>query len=259
MKRRFLINEPNSSKIEENEKNNQLNLNEKIEKLSKFVDGIRSNDIETSFNSLVEIRKLLSTNKNPPINSIIQQGIVPDLVQFLKSNHKEFQFQAAWSLTNIASGTSEQTRIVVDSGTIPIFITLLDSDSEDIREQAVWALGNFAGDNLNYRDEIINNSNTINSILKILQNSSKVSVIRNTTWAISNLCRGDPYPNFQIFKPLLDTLVKLLNYNNKEIKIDILWSLSYLASSSSEAIDSILITGVCQTIVDLLVFVIIIY
>ena len=43
--------------------------------------------------------------------------------------------EAAWALTNVASGTSEQTAVVVHVGGVPRFIQLVQAQSSEIREQ----------------------------------------------------------------------------------------------------------------------------
>ena len=60
-------------------------------------------------------------------------------------------------MTNITSGTSEQTSKVVNAGAISRLIKLVDSTNEECAETAIWALGNIAGDSAAYRDLVIKN------------------------------------------------------------------------------------------------------
>jgi len=217
-----------------------------------MVQALQSNDPEAVFNATQQFRKLLSIEQKPPIAEVIKEGIVPRFVQLLKEESRpNLQFEAAWVLTNIASGNADQTRVVVEHGALPLFVVLLQSPNEDVREQAVWALGNIAGDCPNFRDLVLQ-SGGLNPIMRIVGDTSRVSLMRNATWTLSNLCRGKPPPPLEWVTPALGTFATLIHSMDVEVLTDACWALSYLSDGSNDRITAVIMSGVCQRLVDLL-------
>ena len=115
--------------------------------LETIVEKANSPEPATQLAAVQAARKLLSSDRNPPIDALINSGILPVLVRCLNcADNPSLQFEAAWALTNIASGTSAQTQAVVQASAVPLFLNLLTSPHQNVCEQAVWALGNIIGD-----------------------------------------------------------------------------------------------------------------
>eukprot|EP00594_Rhizosolenia_setigera_P007976 CAMPEP_0178969868 /NCGR_PEP_ID=MMETSP0789-20121207/19140_1 /TAXON_ID=3005 /ORGANISM="Rhizosolenia setigera, Strain CCMP 1694" /LENGTH=435 /DNA_ID=CAMNT_0020656139 /DNA_START=58 /DNA_END=1361 /DNA_ORIENTATION=+ len=224
----------------------------RLENLPQMVAGVMGEDAAQQTECTTQFRRLLSIEKNPPIQEVIESGVVPRFVKFLqRDDNPALQFEAAWALTNIASGTSEHTKVVMEVGAVPIFVRLLLSPNDDVREQAVWALGNIAGDSPPCRDLVLQ-AGAMQPLLQQLHQHSKLSMLRNATWTLSNFCRGKPQPDFNIVKASLPTLAQLIFSPDEEVLTDACWALSYLSDGVNEKIQGVIEAGVCRRLVELL-------
>ncbi|GBF97449.1 importin alpha [Raphidocelis subcapitata] len=217
-----------------------------LDELPSMVQGLYSANPQEQYEATQKFRKLLSIERNPPIDEVIRQGVIPQFVKFLqRGDMPQLQFEAAWALTNVASGTSDHTKVVIDEGAVAIFVQLLQSPSDDVREQAVWALGNIAGDSPRCRDLVLS-MNALPPLLEQLKDNSKISMLRNATWTLSNFCRGKPAPNFALTRQALPTLARLIHHSDEEVLTDACWALSYLSDGDNDRIDKVIEAGVCR-------------
>eukprot|EP01012_Entosiphon_sulcatum_P048046 TRINITY_DN65_c0_g1_i3.p1 TRINITY_DN65_c0_g1~~TRINITY_DN65_c0_g1_i3.p1 ORF type:complete len:575 (-),score=165.64 TRINITY_DN65_c0_g1_i3:1111-2835(-) len=235
-----------------------LQMQEMLGRLPQLVQGVNNSDnLNVQIECTRHIRKLLSLENCPPIDEVIGSGVVPRFITFLqREDSPALQFEAAWAVTNIASGTSDHTRVVMEAGAAPIFMHLLKfAQTMDVREQAVWALGNIAGDSAQYRNWLLDNG-LMEPLIELLKEAadkdSYVAILRNATWTLSNLFRGKPSPDLPKVMPGLPVIVGLMYHPDDEVLTDSCWALSYFTDGSNDRIEAALQANVAPRLLELL-------
>eukprot|EP01147_Barroeca_monosierra_P007849 gene7849-7739_t len=221
---------------------------------------------EESLRFLKMLRSLACRQEDLPIASMLAAETPKTLYTVLPQS-KEHAHEVAWILSNLAAGTSEQTRLLLDTGAGEVLENLA-LEERNIAIAAIWGLANIAGDSATMRDKILN-SKILRNVLDILQDilskcptspddeaqyhtdflfnvrcqekpstfTSVVSLKEQLTtlaWFILNLCRGNPSPQLKAVLPtayaLVDMLDKLWQIKPAHsICVDAAWALSFLS------------------------------
>lgn len=201
----------------------------------EIIDGLLQDENQQLLvDNAQRIRKLLSKEPQPPFDQVIQSGLIPRFIALLdRDDNPTLQFEVAWILTNVCSGTTDQTLSVVDNGAVPRLMRLLKSTDIRVCEQAVWALGNIIGEGADLRDLVIEQG-FVPALLSHIRPEQEIGFLRNQTWVIVNLCRNkDPPPKEQVICQLIPALIYLVQSTDLAILIDTTWAISYITELGS--------------------------
>lgn len=61
-----------------------------------MIQGVLSENVDDQLAATTRFRKLLSKERNPPIDDVIRCGVVPRFVEFLRSPHAVVQVSIEW-------------------------------------------------------------------------------------------------------------------------------------------------------------------
>lgn len=205
--------------------------------------------------ALEATRALLCIESDPPIDAVIDAGLVPPIIRVLQDPGcaPKVQYEAAWCITNIACGTSAQTREVVRCGAIQALMGLLRSPAQDVVVQAVWGLGNIAGDGVELRDAALG-AGALEALLQwaVPAAAHNITLMRNCAWALSNMCRGDPAPSVDVVYPAFPTFLQLLHSPDTEVLRDACTALYFLSDNGDAYISALIDTGLIRRLSELL-------
>jgi importin subunit alpha-6/7 len=82
-----------------------------------------------------------------------------------------------------------------------------------------------------------------------------LSITRNVSWCLTNLCRGKPVAPFFQTRPALIALSKVLIENqSKEIISDVVWAFSYTTDASKECFKTIIECKLIPRLIELMEF-----
>ena len=230
----------------------------KLRMIKTHEANLASSDATTVYRAAKTVRRLLSAPEEPPIQEVIEAGLLKVFVDLLaNSRDPRVLLESAWVITNVASGMPSHTQAVIDAGAIPALQRHLKSDLGSVKEQCIWALSNIAGDRPANRDKLYEKGifeETLDMMTRAdLSSSAGLPFARKSTWFLSNLLKGKPRPSLERTAKALPLLNRLLRTQDSEVLADAGWATVYFVEGSQERIDLALSSGeLAYILVDLL-------
>ncbi len=90
-------------------------------------------------------------------------------------------------------------------------------------------------------------------LLHLLDTKQSVELLRNATWALSNLCRGKrPCVTLERIAPAIPTLLHLARHADAEVVTDACCALAFLSAGPVDRLHAVLEAGICPLLVELL-------
>jgi importin subunit alpha-1 len=246
--------------------------------VDEFAAMLASEEVGRQLAGARGLRRLLQRGKGQPAQRVVLSGALPRLVELLERDDvPRLQLECCLALTNVAGGSSAQTRAVVEAGAVPALVRMMRDGDESVRDQPVWALGNVAGDCAEHRDLVL-----AHGALEVLVDDIMApwrfasggglaaagadpaasggiaagdSALEHATWAVLNLLRVRPLPLFSRCRLALPRLCQLLHHERSpEVMRDACWALAAISESTGAAgcVRALLDLGVVRRCVQLL-------
>lgn len=149
----------------------------------------------------------LFLDRDPPIQRIIDYGVVPQFVEALRGDDHSLQYEVARALNGIVRGTPNQAKVAMDLGAIPHMVRLLRSPNDLVKGQSAAWLGNVANMDPGFRDLLLRNQ-ALPALLAPSSPAPTPDTTRLLAFAVCTLCGGLPRPDLALIRPALPDLAR---------------------------------------------------
>ena len=214
--------------------------------------------------SVVALRQLLSSRSYTPSAMTLSTPILPAFVSILSSSgaSPSLLLEVAWSLTNIASGSSPSVEALIEAGCLPPLLALLHNGQHaQVAEQVVWCLGNIAGDGCQARDKLLE-LGLMERLCRVADSEGcGTELLKHIVWCVHNLCRNKPVPNAHRVGLCIPTIKRILIGSqgaggilelDNELLPDLLGTLACLSLTSDTLSQRLLSLGFLDYLIRLL-------
>lgn len=189
---------------------------------SSFLDKYGLNDIYSSIVNdqrfVLQIIKYLTLEESKVFEEINESGIIPRLVELLKTSNDLFVILDICSIIIKFTESSPQiTKAVVDAGVIPALVFHFRvGQSQLVQKSVLEALQNISVDSTEQSEDILN-AGVLELLYNLLENSTDIELIKLCVELLANLSRCQSSPVLKECGIFLPTLGRLITHEDDRI------------------------------------------
>lgn len=160
-----------------------------VESSRSYIDELYSPDVTRCMEAIVRLKNsVIGSNRQK--GSVIQQGVVPRLLQLLSGNvsSNNVKIEATITLGSLAKGTEEHIKALVDMGIVPLLINTLGSDDQKLVEVCLCCLRTVFQSSSAPVDLIYEDPNLVTHLLNLLSHSVSNQVCITTVLTAACKC-----------------------------------------------------------------------
>ena len=221
----YLKDDPRREEIINHYERVYRNQEGKTQELSSYIKGLEHNqDHLVQLESAILLRKLLSLEEDPPIQQILESGVIKTLINIIETSKDQLlRAEAIWGLVNAARGNSEQIDFLAQKKVPELFIKALE-DNLYMVKQAVWGVSNLAANSVSKRNQLLDLGG-MGLVVKVYRRIKDQGIkfygfVDEVIWSASNLCRLRPSPHYSKIIEALPMFVEVLKKRTKNITFD---------------------------------------